>query len=86
MFLHLLDPAGTQVVVADAPPLNGDYPTRLWQAGDWIVDSRPVVIPTELPAGDYTLAIGFYDPQTGERLPLASGDEGAIALPVVIGE
>ena len=43
-------------------------------------------MPADLPAGEYTLAIGFYDPQTGERLPLASGDEGVIALLVVIDE
>jgi hypothetical protein len=84
LFLHLLDPAGNQLAGADGPPLNDDYPTRLWQAGDWIVDSRAVLIPAEVPAGEYTLAIGFYDPQTGERLPLASGDEGVIVLPVVV--
>ena len=45
-------------------------------------DWRQVTIPADaLQAGVWTLALGLYDPQTGERVPLATGDELTIPLP-----
>jgi uncharacterized membrane protein len=45
-------------------------------------DWRQVTIPADTPAkGDWTLALGLYDPQTGQRVPLATGDELVIPLP-----
>ena len=49
-------------------------------------DWRQVTIPADTPAGasaggDWTLALGLYDPQSGVRVPLATGDELVIPLP-----
>jgi len=56
----------------DAPPLNNDYPTSLWNAGEVIIDPHAIDL-SALPPGDYTILTGLYDPQSGARLPLKSG-------------
>ncbi|MCB0020834.1 MAG: hypothetical protein KDE09_23730 [Anaerolineales bacterium] len=63
-FVHLRGPDGQIVSQSDRLPAE---PTSLWVTGQVIVDrvelDRPV-------AGDYTIAIGLYDPETGQRPPL----------------
>jgi hypothetical protein len=61
----------------DAPPVQGDYPTSLWEAGEIIVDTHSIDL-TTLPKGDYYLLTGLYNPTTGERLPAFIADK---ALP-----
>ena len=62
--------AGNQKYVTgfDGPPVRGDYPTSLWAPGEIIVDTHPLDLST-LPAGEYYLLAGLYNPVTGERLP-----------------
>ena len=69
-FVHLGDPAEPPLAQGDSPPLGGDYPTRLWAAGEVIDDAYTLAIPQDLPPGRYPVHIGLYDPETGERLPL----------------
>jgi hypothetical protein len=40
-----------------------------------IVDPIVLPIPTDTPPGDYRLAIGMYEPSTGERLRVADSQE-----------
>lgn len=65
-----------QVMGFDGPPVQGYYPTSLWEPGEVIVDVHPLDLST-LPPGEYDLLIGFYDPVTGERLP-ALGPDGPL--------
>lgn len=53
----------------DGPPVNGDYPTRLWAAGETIVDAHTLALPANLPPGDYRLRVGLYRLDNGVRLP-----------------
>lgn len=69
-FVHLLDQANNPIAQGDRPPLNGDYPTRLWQAGQQFDDSYPLTVPAGVPAGTYTIWLGLYDPLTRLRQPL----------------
>lgn len=69
VFIHLRQPeTGELVAQADAPPLAGWYPTSWWAAGEIIADVHTFSVPATLPAGSYQLVIGWYNPQTGERL------------------
>ncbi|HUZ78600.1 MAG TPA: 6-pyruvoyl-tetrahydropterin synthase-related protein [Chloroflexota bacterium] len=70
LFVHLLDAQGRLAYQADAPPQSGLFPTSLWEAGDRVTDIHrlPPVVP-----GRYDLQIGWYQPRTDQRLPLASG-------------
>jgi len=68
-FVHLVDPAGKDVVQDDHPPLNGRFPTRLWFAGTVVSDAYRLDLPADLPEGTYELLGGLYRPGTNDRLP-----------------
>jgi 4-amino-4-deoxy-L-arabinose transferase-like glycosyltransferase len=61
VFVHLVNEAGETVAQADAPPLHGDYPTTAWQPNIDVVDPHALTLPDDLPPGEYTLLVGFYD-------------------------
>jgi hypothetical protein len=73
VFIHLRAPDGFVRSQADGPPVSGHYPTTSWQPGEIIQDVHPLPA-TDLSQTDH-LAIGLYDPVTGERLP-AFGPNG----------
>ncbi|MGH2536720.1 MAG: hypothetical protein ACRDHL_04940, partial [Candidatus Promineifilaceae bacterium] len=72
-FLHLGDPQREPLAQADGPPLDGDYPTGLWAAGEVIDDSYALVVPAGLAAGRYPVTLGLYEPTSGARVPLWVG-------------
>jgi hypothetical protein len=71
VFVHLFDPQ-TQAVVAqdDAVPRRWTYPTTWWEVGEVVSDEIPLSL-EEVPSGRYHLAVGVYDPETGDRLPIS---------------
>jgi hypothetical protein len=73
IFIHLLDEAGETIGQLDGVPYNGLYPPINWQPNQIITDRRALP-----PAFDRThlaaIAIGIYDPTTGERLPATTAD------------
>jgi uncharacterized membrane protein len=76
VFVHLLDEAGERVALGDGVPgYLGSLPTTLWEPGVPRLDRHVVPLPAELASGRYSLHIGWYDPQTGERLTLSSGED-----------
>ena len=32
-----------------------------------------LLLPADLPVGSYTIAVGLYDPESGQRLPVSAG-------------
>lgn len=82
VFVHLMD--GNRVVRAqqDSPPVNGTYPTTLWQPGEFITDLHVISLPPDLPPGDYVLEVGMYLAETGARLAVA-GNQDYITLGTV---
>ncbi len=76
VFLQLLNEHGEVVSSWDSQPFNGLYPTSLWSPGEFITDTFELPLPDGgLPPGDYRLITGFYDFETGQRLPVASGGD-----------
>jgi hypothetical protein len=69
VFVHLLDERGNRVWGADSPPLGGLYPTQAWHRDEIVTDPRPLALPT-LPAGRYTVAVGLYERESAQRLPV----------------
>jgi hypothetical protein len=74
VFVHLLDSAGNIVAQVDGAPVDGRYPTSAWEVGETIVDARSLELPADLPAGEYQLILGLYNPVDGSRLPLAASE------------
>lgn len=79
-FVHLRNAAGENVAQKDQPPLNGAYPTSLWDSGDIIADEIVLPLPDTLPAGEYQLIVGMYDFTTGQRLPVPNYPNGEVVL------
>ena len=77
IFVHLLDPTGQLVWQDDGAADHGDRPTWSWEPGESLVDPHTVELPSDLPAGDYTLVAGLYDWRTGERLLVSPSEEGS---------
>jgi len=74
VFVHLVDIQNQNQGGGDAPPLGDDYPTSYWAAGDWLADTHQIQLDANLPAGQYNLVVGLYDPTSGERLPVVGSD------------
>ena len=75
VFVHLLDSSGAKLAQRDGQPVLWLRPTNTWQPGERIVDRYGLLLPDELPTGEYTVAVGLYDPATGERQPSSAGPE-----------
>lgn len=78
VFLQLLNQNGEVVSGWDSQPFNGLYPTSFWSPGEVVVDAFRLPLPEGgLPPGDYRLITGFYDFETGQRLPVSDGGDFA---------
>jgi 4-amino-4-deoxy-L-arabinose transferase-like glycosyltransferase len=71
VFVHLVDASGAVRAQKDNAPMNGVYPTTLWQRGEFVTD----VYTLDLPPGDYMLEVGMYLAETGARLPVAGNGD-----------
>lgn len=69
VFTHLVDEAGEIVLQADHWP--GGLPSDILDAGQVITDRVTIALPPELPPGSYSLNVGFYDPENGQRLAIS---------------
>jgi hypothetical protein len=75
VFVHVLDPGGEKVVAQrDAEPQDGRAPTSGWVIGETIDDEYQITLPADVAAGQYPLEVGVYEPRSGDRLRLPSGD------------
>jgi hypothetical protein len=71
VFVHLLGPDGQTVAQHDGQPFwEVALPTSTWQPGELLQDKHTLVLPPDLPAGEYHLEMGVYFWQTLERLPV----------------
>jgi len=80
-FLHVLGADGRPVAQADSAPCGGGCPAASWLAGEVLVEQALLVIPADLAAGDYPLAVGWYDARTFRRLPV-KGNVPSVQAPV----
>ena len=70
-FVHAINTdIGTVVGQVDAVPQNWTYPTNWWKADEFVADT----VTLTLPPGTYDLLLGWYEPETGERLPVQTAD------------
>ncbi len=89
VFVHLIDEFGALRGQGDSQPMNGQYPTRLWESGETIIDLHRIKVDGDAPPGAYRVAVGLYLPTDNSRLPaidvmgaLQSGDR--IILPQIV--
>ena len=69
LFIHLLDAQGTLLAQNDQYP-GGDFaPPPSWQPQVPVTDRHGLILPAATTA-DYIIQVGWYNPETGERLPV----------------
>jgi hypothetical protein len=73
LFIHLVGADGTGYGQVDGLPLGGRYPMHLWQPGVNYPDSWTLDLPDNLAPGRYRLEAGFYELETGDRIPVTEG-------------
>jgi 4-amino-4-deoxy-L-arabinose transferase-like glycosyltransferase len=84
VFVHLVDAAGHAAGFGDGEPAAGKLATTGWLAGEYLADPHQISIQAGAPAGTYRVAIGLYDPATGERLRTPDGAESVLLEPPVV--
>jgi len=91
VFVHLYAPDGRLVAQHDGPPAQGGRPLTGWLPGEVVVDAHVVDLPRDLaPGSRLTVAVGLYDPLSGQRWPLVAvaptaGDHALRLRDVILG-
>ena len=78
VFVQLIDGTGFRRGGRDNPPVGGTYPVTGWQPGETVMDSYAIAPDAGAPAGEYRVWVGWYNPQTGARVPMVGGADHAV--------
>ncbi len=78
IFVHVLDARGQLVAQSDLAP---DVGTSGWTVDEDVVTRHGLVISPVADASRLTLAVGLYDPVTGERLATSTGADAIRITP-----
>lgn len=81
VFVQALDSANTIWGQRDIQPREGELPTSTWQPGQIITDTYAFDVERGAPAGGLHVIMGFYDVNTGQRLPANAGDHVLLTFP-----
>lgn len=65
VFVHLRSDGAGLVAQSDGEPQGWLRPTTGWLPGEYIGDRHEIHLPAILPADQYSLFVGLYDPATG---------------------
>lgn len=75
VFVHLYgDVNAPPLAQTDSEPGGGLVLTTIWPPGQQVADNHGLLLPPDLPPGEYRLMLGLYNIQNLERLPLSVGD------------
>jgi hypothetical protein len=77
-FVHLLGADGRPLAQQDGTACAGECPTSTWVADEVLRDTVTLAIPPDAPDGEYTLAVGWYDSETLQRLEARDGSGAAL--------
>jgi hypothetical protein len=81
MFLHVLNDKGEVVTGDDREDLN--FATQGAGISFWQISQ--LTLPGDLAPGQYQVEVGWYDPETGERLKRADGSDRYLLPPLDVG-
>jgi hypothetical protein len=84
VFAHLILPPDAVWAQQDQMPQAGGAPTSTWVPGRRVEDRRRIELPAGAPPGNYQVAIGLYDKDSYERLPVQFDDRAVILAQVKV--
>jgi hypothetical protein len=90
VFVHLVDPSGQVIAQTDMQPQGSFAPTSRWKADSTLSDKHGLILPANLPAGEYTMRVGLYRSDDQTPLRVTRGDNlmpdnlGANLTPVTV--
>ena len=79
VFVHVVDAAGRAVGQQDNMPVRDQLPTSCWRPGEYVSDPYTIKI-ADGARGPFTIEVGLYRLETGERLPLDDGSGSSARL------
>jgi hypothetical protein len=85
VFVHLIDEQERVWAQRDSQPAGGSRPTSSWEPGHEISDNHGLVLPLDIPAGEYQIELGLYDAATGQRLPILTEQGDVVEDRVLVG-
>ena len=71
VFVHVLDQSEELIAQLDEQPLQASYPTSFWEQGENVLDTHYISVPEDFMDDYYTVRVGLYLVDTGERLVIA---------------
>ena len=80
MFLHVLNGQGEVIVGDDREDLN--FATLSQGVSFWQISQ--LTVPNDLPPGQYQVEVGWYNPETGERLTRSDGSDRLLLAPLEV--
>ncbi|MDX1521049.1 MAG: hypothetical protein R3264_05445, partial [Anaerolineae bacterium] len=87
VFVQVRDQTNATIAQADHPLYVSEQ--MLTADGTTLRDGASLALPPDLPPGNYTILVGFYTPENGERLPVLNdqtGENAAILAEFVVAE
>jgi hypothetical protein len=75
VFVQLVNSDWQVVAQEDLQPQAGAAPTTTWLPGEILTDRHTLLLPGQLPAGEYRLISGMYEPATGKRMSVSTGGD-----------
>ena len=73
VYVHLADAQGRPWAQSDGAPVNGLRPLETLAPDEWLADPRALLVPTDIPAGEYRLLVGVYARDDGRRMRVTTG-------------
>jgi hypothetical protein len=84
VFVHLVGARDLRVAERHTYPGLGRFPTSLWSPGDAFCDTYRLRIASWAPVPElYDVAIGLFDADTGDRLPIRARDGSPVEYPAL---
>jgi hypothetical protein len=81
--VQLLNAEGQLASQRDSEPVEGTRPTTTWAPGEVLVDHYGLLLPLDLPRGDYQVVLGLYHADTEVRVPACCPEGDAVPLVTV---
>ncbi len=67
VFAHIMLDGALLIAQRDAVPGNGEFPVTDWKPGEIVRDQFALLLPEDLPTGEYEIYVGIYNPASGMR-------------------